>query len=136
MQTLNINITVNHIYEGYKPHKSVVNHNLAYIFPNVKFEEASPYPDHCCDIDYLGHVGDKAFGIQIKPVTAKSNFGNYSMSERMRNSRSAFRFQSFTEDFGGNVFIVFSNDGEVGNKTVIEEINQEISRLAELAATK
>ena len=45
-------------------------------------------------------------------------------------------FMSFTEDFGGKAFIVFSNDGEVGNKTVIEEINQEIIRLAELATTK
>ena len=124
MQTLNINITINHIYEGYKPPKSVVNDSLAYIFPNVKFEESSPYTDHCCDIDYLGHVGNKAFGIQI---TGK----NYSPSERMRAG-----FQAFTDDFGGKVFIVFSNDGEVGNKGVIEEISQEIIRLAELAATK
>jgi hypothetical protein len=131
MQTLNINITINHVYEGYKPHKSVVNHNLAYIFPNVKFEEALPELDHAGDIDYLGHVGDKAFGIQIKPITAKSNFGNYSPSERMKAG-----FKAFSDDFGGKVFIVFSNDGEIGNKEIIEEINQEIIRLVELAATK
>ena len=105
----------------------MVNHNLAYIFPAVKFEEASPYPDHCCDVDYLVHVGNKAFGIQIKPTTAKSNFGNYSLSERMKQS-----FKDFTEDFGGMVFIVFSNDGVVGNMTVIEEITKEIKRLESL----
>ena len=125
------NLTINRTYDGYIREKSVVNDNLAKIFTNVRFEESSPELDHAGDIDYLAHVGDKAFGIQIKPITAKSNFGNYSPSERMRAG-----FQAFTNDFGGKVFIVFSNDGEVGNKGVIEEISQEIIRLAELAATK
>ncbi|MDZ7896699.1 MAG: hypothetical protein U5N85_01530 [Arcicella sp.] len=124
MQTININITINHVYEKYKPPKSVVNDNLAYIFSNVKFEESLPYLDHCCDIDYLGHVGDKAFGIQI---TGK----NYSPSERMKAG-----FQAFTDDFHGKVFIVFSNDGEIENKEIIEEISQEIIRLSTFAVTK
>ena len=72
----------------------------------------------------MGYVGEKAFGIQIKPITAKSNFGNYSLSERMKAS-----FMSFTNDFHGKVFIVFSNDGEIGNKEIIEEIDKEIKRL-------
>jgi len=29
--------------------------------------------DHAGDIDYLGFVGEKAFGVQIKPTTAKAN---------------------------------------------------------------
>lgn len=123
MQTINLNITINHINEGYKHSKSVVNHSLVYIFPNVEFEEASPYPDHCCDIDYLGHVANKAFGIQLNSITAKS----YSPSERMKQS-----FESFTDDFGGKVFIVFSNDGEIGNKEIVEEIDKEIKRLGSL----
>lgn len=125
------NLTINRTYDGYIREKSVVNDGLAKIFPNVHFEESSPELDHAGDIDYLGHVGDKAFGIQIKPITAKSNFGNYSPSERMKAG-----FQAFTDDFGGKVFIVFSNDGEIGNKGIIEEISQEITRLSALAATK
>ena len=66
----------------------------------------------------------KAFGIQIKPVTAKSNFGGYSATERMKAS-----FADFEEKFGGKVFVVFSLDGEIANKDVITEIQKEIERL-------
>lgn len=104
--------------------KSVIYDGLAKIFPELHFEESPPELDHGLDVDYMARVGEKAFGIQIKPITAKSNFGNYSPSERMKHS-----FQSFTEDFGGKVFIVFSNDGEIGNQEIIEEIAQEIKRL-------
>ena len=38
-------------------------------------------------------------------------------------------FKNFKNDFGGNVFIVFSLDGEIGNKEVIEQIKTEIERL-------
>lgn len=73
----------------------------------------------------MGYVTEnKAFGIQIKPVTAQSNFGNYSVSERMKAS-----FESFKNEFGGNVFIVFSLDGEIANKQVINDIKSEIERL-------
>lgn len=38
-------------------------------------------------------------------------------------------FESFKNDFGGNVFIVFSLDGEIANKQVIDQIQTEIERL-------
>jgi len=72
----------------------------------------------------VAKVGNKAFGIQIKPVTAKVSFGNYSPTERMKAS-----FAGFEEQYGGKVFVVFSLDGEIGNKEVIEQIQQEIERL-------
>lgn len=119
------NLTINRTYDGYIREKSVVNDGLAKLFPQIRFEESPPELDHAGDIDYLGYVTeDKAFGIQIKPVTAQSNFGNYSVSERMKAS-----FESFKEDFGGNVFIVFSLDGEIANNQVIEQIRSEIERL-------
>ena len=118
------NLTINRTFDGYIREKSVVNDGLAKIYPSVKFEESSTELDHAGDIDYLGYVGDKAFGIQIKPVTAKSNFGNYSVSERMKAS-----FQDFEEDYGGKVFIVFSLDGEIGNKEILKNIETEIERL-------
>ncbi len=102
----------------------MVNDGLAKRFPDVKFEESPSELDHAGDIDYLGRVGGRAFGIQIKPVTTKSNFGNYSASERMRTS-----FQDFTATFGGKVFIVFSLDGEIANPDVLNEIEQEIENL-------
>lgn len=119
------NLTINRTYDGYLREKSVVNDGLAKFFPNVRFEESPSELDHAGDIDYLGYISDDcAFGIQIKPVTSKANFGNYSASERMKAS-----FDSFKEDFGGNVFIIYSLDGEIANKEIIEIIEAEIKRL-------
>lgn len=118
------NLTINRTYDGYVTEKSVVTDGLSKKFPSITFEESSPQLDHAGDIDYLGWVGDKAFGIQIKPVTAKANFGGYSLSERMKAS-----FEEFTQTYGGKVFIVFSLDGEIGNPEVLIQINSDIQRL-------
>ena len=91
---------------------------------NLETFEAEHDADLCADIDYLGWVGDKAFGIQIKPVTAKANFGNYSATERMKAS-----FEDFTKKFSGKVFIVFSVDDKIKNEEVVEQIEAEIKRL-------
>jgi hypothetical protein len=118
------NLTINRTFDGYIREKSVVNDGLAKLFPSVRFEESPPELDHAGDIDYLGYVGEKAFGIQIKPVTAKANFGNYSISERMQAS-----FQDFEEEYEGKVFIVFSLAGEIANKDILPNIAEEIARL-------
>jgi hypothetical protein len=118
------NLTVNRTFDGFLREKSVVNDGLAKIFPDIIFEESDSELDHAGDIDYVAKVRDRALGIQIKPLTAKANFGNYSPTERMKNS-----FAGFEEQYGGKVFIVFSLDGEIGNKEVIEQIRKEIERL-------
>lgn len=119
------NLTLNRTYDGYIREKSVINDGLAKIFPNLIFEESDPELDHAGDIDYIARIGSKAIGIQIKPITASANFGSYSLTERMKTS-----FQSFKEQYGGNVFIVFSLDGEIANQDVIEQIKIEIDRLS------
>jgi MjaI restriction endonuclease len=121
------NLTINRTFDGYIREKSVVNDGLAKLYPSVRFEESPSELDHAGDIDYLGYIGEKAFGIQIKPVTAKSNFGNYSASGRMKAG-----FQDFEDEYGGKVFIVFSLDGEIANKEVLKEIDAEIERLIKL----
>ncbi len=119
------NLTINRTFDGYVREKSVINDGLAHKFPNIIFEESSPELDHAGDIDYWGFVKEGiAFGIQIKPITAQANFGNYKPSERMQNS-----FKRFVDDYKGNVFIVFSLDGEIANKQVIDDIKNEIKRL-------
>ncbi len=118
------NLTINRTYDGFIREKSVIEDNLAKEFPTIKFEESDPELDHAGDIDYLGWVGRKAFGIQIKPVTAKANFGNYSATERMKAS-----FSDFTKKFGGQVFVVFSIDDKIKNEEVIGQIAAEIKRL-------
>jgi len=119
------NLTINRTYDGFHREKSVVTDSLEKEFPQVKFVESAPELDHAGDIDYLGYVGNKAFGIQIKPVTAKANFGNYSPSERMKAS-----FREFERKYGGKVFIIFSIDDEIQNKEVLKEIEKEIDRLS------
>jgi hypothetical protein len=118
------NLTINRTYDGYLREKSVVNDCLARIFPDVAFEESPTELDHAGDIDYIARVGNKAIGIQIKPVTARANFGNYSATERMKAS-----FSEFENEFGGKVFVVFSLDGEIANEEVIESIRGEIGRM-------
>lgn len=118
------NLTINRTFDGFIREKSVVNDGLAKIFPDIEFEESDPELDHAGDIDYIARIGNKVFGIQIKPVTSKANFGSYSATERMKAS-----FADFESKFGGKVFIVFSLDGEIANKEVIFEIEKEIGRL-------
>lgn len=118
------NLTINRTYDGYLREKSVINDGLAKLFPYLVFEESDPELDHAGDIDYVAKVGNASIGIQIKPITASANFGSYSLTERMKAS-----FESFKEQYGGNVFVVFSLDGEIANKEVIEQIQSEINRL-------
>lgn len=121
------NLTINRTYDGYLREKSVVNDGLAKRFKDVVFEESDPELDHAGDIDYVAKVGNYQFGIQVKPVTANANFGGYSLTERMRVS-----FESFTEQYGGKVFVVYSLKGEIANKEVVGEIASEINRLKQL----
>lgn len=118
------NLTINRTYDGFLREKSVVNDGLAKIFKDITFEESSPELDHAGDIDYVAAIGQKAFGIQIKPVTANANFAGYKLTERMQHS-----FDDFTEKYGGQVFVVFSQKGEIANDEVIEQIRMEIERL-------
>lgn len=121
------NLTINRTYDGFLREKSVINDNLAKKFPRVKFVESEPELDHASDIDYLGLVGDKAFGVQIKPITAQFSFGNYSPSERMKAS-----FVEFERNFGGKVFIIFSDDDKIKNEEILKEIESEIERLKKI----
>ncbi len=118
------NLTINRTFDGFIREKSVINDNLAKKFTNVEFKESDSVLDHAGDIDYLGWVNKKAFGIQIKPITAKANFGNYSPSERMKAS-----FDDFEKKYGGKVFIVYSIDDKIKNDEIIIEIEKEIKRL-------
>ena len=118
------NLTINRTYDGFIREKSVVNDGLAKIFTDIIFEESSSELDHAGDVDYIAKIGEKAIGIQIKPITSKANFGNYSATERMKIS-----FADFEKEFGGKVFVVFSLDREIANKEVIGNIREEITRL-------
>ena len=117
------NLTINRTFDGYNREKSVIHNGLAVLFPKVTFEESDPDLDHSLDIDYVVRINNITFGIQIKPITAQFSFANYKPSERMKNS-----FKTFKKDFGGEVFVIFSLDGEIANTEVIEEIKKYIGK--------
>ena len=102
----------------------MINDNLAKYFKEVNFEESDPVLDHAGDIDYIGKIANKAFGLQIKPVTANANFGNYDVTARMEQS-----FRDFEEKFSGKVFIVYSIKDRIVNNDIYEKIEKEIKRL-------
>ena len=83
-------VTIPRTYDGFLTEKSVINDVLAKHFLDIKFEESDSDLDHAGDIDYIGRIGEKAIGIQIKPITANSNFGNYNLSERMQKNFQEF----------------------------------------------
>ena len=117
-------LTICRTYDGYVTEKSVIYNELARKFHEVTFEETDPELDHAGDVDYLGKVGEKAFGIQVKPITANASLGNYSVTARMQSS-----FRAFEEDFGGKVFIIFSVDDHIKNVEILDDIQNEIHRL-------
>ncbi|MBW1616406.1 MAG: MjaI family restriction endonuclease [Deltaproteobacteria bacterium] len=121
-------VTIVRTYDGFLLEKSVINDGLSKLFPEIEFEESDFELDHAGDIDYIGKVGNKAFGIQIKPITANANFGNYKITERMQAS-----FQTFEDKYGGRVFVIFSvrsgNKKIIQNQEVLDEIKAEIKRL-------
>ena len=117
-------LTIPRTFDGYLTEKSVVHDTLAKEFPDIVFEETNPDLDHAGDIDFIGKVGNRAFGLQIKPITAHASLGNFSVTARMEQS-----FRDFEKQFGGKVFIVFSVEDKIKNKDVIDHIRAEITRL-------
>ena len=120
-------VTLLRTFDGFQTEKSVIYDNLSKKFPEVSFEESNPELDHAGDVDFIGKVGNKAFGIQIKPITAHANLGNYDVSARM-----AQNFKLFEQQFGGKVFIIFSTDDKVRNEDVYDKLLTEINRLQSL----
>lgn len=123
------NLTINRTYDGYVREKHVVYGTLADLFPEITFEASEPELDHACDIDFVGWNEHKtaAIGLQIKPITAQSNFGNYSPSERMKNN-----FEEFEKRFLGKVFIIYSEKEKISNSTIIDEMKTEIARISKI----
>ena len=120
-------LTIYRTYDGYLTEKSVVFDNLAKVFKDVTFEESDPELDHSGDIDFIGRVGDKAFGLQKKPVTVNASLGNYDVSARMQSS-----FAAFINKYGGQVFIIYSVEEKIRNGDVYDKIAIEIDRLKKL----
>lgn len=125
------NLAVKRTYDGYITEKKTVSELISKHFPDVLIEESTPEQDHAGNIDFIINVGNYKIGLQIKPITANSNFGAYSLPERLQES-----FDAFQQEYGGMVFIVFSKDGKIANEDIVNDIKNEIERLKSMSEIK
>ncbi len=115
-------------YEGYLTEKRIVSEQLERSL-GVKLTPAPDEWDRRYNVDYYIPIGDKAIGIQIKPITFTQTPEIHRWREWMRQSHELFE-----KEHGGKVFIVFSvtdKSGEkrIHNSEVIAEIRAEMERL-------
>ena len=85
--------------------------------------------DRTYGVDFYIKIKDKFIGIQIKPISSGQSINQYQWVEMHRKNHKRFK-----NDFGGNVFFVYSVKGagkkkKIYNTEVIDKIINEIDRL-------
>lgn len=120
-------VVINRTYEGYLTEKRTVYEQLEQTL-GVKLQPAPDEWDRRYNVDFFIAIGDKAIGIQIKPITYAQTPEVHKWREWMRKSH-----ERFERERSGKVFIVFSVTEKSGkriwNAEVIEQISGEIQRL-------
>jgi hypothetical protein len=121
-------VVIKRTYEGYLTEKSTVYEQLEQLL-GIKLKPAPDEWDRRYNVDFYIPVGEKAIGIQIKPITYDQTPEIHRWREWMRQSH-----ERFEKDQGGKAFIVFSVTEKSGGKRiynpeVIAEIQAEIERL-------
>ena len=123
-------VVINRTYEGYITEKRTVYEQLEQDL-GIKLRTAPDEWDRRYNVDFYIPVGDKAIGIQIKPITYAQTPEVHKWRECMRKSH-----EKFEREQGGKVFIVFSVTEKSGakrifNTEVVDEIRAELRRLQE-----
>ncbi len=124
-------VVLNRTYEGYRTEKQTIYEQLEQ-FLGVKLHPAPDDWDRRYNVDFFVSVGDRAIGIQVKPITYSHAPEAHKWRERMWKSHERFEREN-----GGKVFVVFSITEKGGKKRiwnaeVVEEIRQEMDRLRAL----
>ncbi len=122
-----VNLVISKTFDGYQTEIQLV-HELAGQL-DCEITAASDEWDRSYNVDFFIAVGDKFIGLQIKPESYAAYLDhNPEVREQQQES-----IQRFTNDFGGQVFYVYSTkrDGrkEICNPQVVDEIRDEIARL-------
>lgn len=121
-------VVINRTYEGYITEKRTVYEQLEQAL-GVKLHPAPDKWDRRYNVDFYIPVGDKAIGIQIKPITYTQTPELHKWREWMKKSH-----ERFEREQGGKVFIVFSvtekgSKKRIFNNEVVDEIRTELKRL-------
>lgn len=123
-----IQLVIDRTFDGYMTEIKTVYGQLEKEL-RIKIEPASDEWDRHYNVDFFIKVGDKFIGIQIKPINQGIQLAQI-FKEKDLQLKS---HESFTKQYGGKVFYIFSSKvgdkKEIRNKEVIDEIKQEIERL-------
>lgn len=97
---------------------------------NHKIIPAPDQWDRTYGVDFYIPINDRNIGIQIKPIKSGQSINQYQWIEMHRKNHERFK-----NDFGGNVFFVYSVKGsgkkkKIYNTEVIDQIIEEIKRLS------
>ena len=124
-----LQLVINRTYDGYTTEVSTIYGQLSNIL-NIQIEPAPDKWDRLYNVDFFIKINEKYIGLQIKPVSNISSIPQiFKEKEIQRNTHA-----KFTNEFGGNVFYIFSikegKNKKIYNTEVIDEIRTEIIRLS------
>lgn len=116
-------VTLERSFDGFYREEAVYRELGVQFDGIIIFEKTDSVTDSSWSIDYIGHIknSEKKIGIQVKPLTAKSNSSGYSIS-----NRNASNYKKFEDKFGGKVFEIYSKKEGKKNTIVNKEIVDEI----------
>lgn len=124
------NLVLNRTYEGYRTEIDTIYGQLESIIQQ-KIEPAPDNWDRTYGVDFYIKIKESFIGLQIKPVSSGQSINQYQWIEMHEKNH-----QRFKNEFGGNVFFIYSikasgKKKKIYNTEVIEEIKAEIKRLKE-----
>ena len=122
-------LVIDRTFDGYMREINTIYGQLEKAL-GVKIEPAPDEWDRLYNVDFFIKAEDKYIGIQIKPVNQGIQLSQIFKEKELQLKTH----QKFTEKYGGKVFYVFSAKKEdkkvIVNEEVVDEIRQEIQRLA------
>ena len=126
-----IQLVIDRTFDGYMTEITTVYGQLQELL-GVKIEPAPDEWDRSFNVDFFIKINERYIGLQIKPVNQGIQLPE--IFKEYANQRETHK--TFTQQFGGKVFYLFSakvgDRKEIQNKEVIDEIRAEINRLSNL----
>ncbi len=124
-----VQLVINRTYDGYTTEISTIYGQLSNIL-DVKIEPAPDKWDRLYNIDFFIEINDKYIGLQIKPVSSINSIPQIFKEKEIQKNTHI----KFTNEFGGNVFYIFSikegKNKKIHNTEIVDEIRKEIVRLS------
>ena len=124
-------LVIDRTYDGYVREIKTIYEQLQEIL-NVKISPAPDKWDRLYNVDFYIEINGRYIGLQIKPVSQVSSIPQIFKEKEIQHNTHI----QFKEEYGGNVFYIYSyKSGDkkiIANTEVIIEIQNEITRLESL----